>query len=267
MRSFRVFHEKERTRWTLKDIPWERLEASEVPRTYVMLAKSAVMGESNSIAAVHGFLNEFMDDYDFSAFVSLWGYEELQHHYAFRTWLEHCGETIDDERVFAMREPYPPGITPTATLVTNLISEITACRVYHHMASHVTEPVLSLIFRNASRDEAIHAREFGYYARGRLERYPAELQSVLETLFVYTADINRQLKHPVSVFKGDLSELKQHETIDDGLYYFAELSQNTVENIRHQIYATFSRLTGLTLKTPSDVRRQLRKMIATQRKG
>ncbi len=266
LHSFLLFHRYEKTRWLVKDIPWSQIEPEEISVEHITIAKSAVMGECNSIAAAHGFLNEFVDDYDFSAFVSIWAYEELQHHYVFRTWLEHCGESIDDEPVKATRLPYPPGIAPAATLATNVISELTVHNAYRYFSQHVTEPVLGKILRNVSRDEARHAEEFAYYAQQRLERYPEELQAVLETLYVYSADPDRPLKHPVSVFKGDLPELRDRETIDDGLYYFAALSESSVKKLHQQIYAAFSRFTGLKLNTPTDVRRELRLIIAAKRK-
>jgi hypothetical protein len=267
MHSVQVFHDYERTRWTLKDIPWQDIKQEEVSAEYLMLARSAVMGECNSIAAVHGFLNEFTDDYDFSAFVSIWGYEELQHHYAFRTWLTKCGETVNEEPVKATRQPYPPGITPASTLATNVISELTVCYAYHHTAAQIKEPVLGSILQHASRDEARHAKAFTFYAQRRLGKYPAELESVLETLYVYAADEQHPLKHPVSVFKGDLPELQNQETIDDGLAYFAQLSNEYLEKLRRQIFTAFSRVTGLNLLTPLDVRRELKRVILSESKA
>lgn len=265
MYGFTAFHRYERSRWTLKDLPWQDIKKGAVSPEYIMLARSAVMGECNSIAAVHGFLNEFVDDYDFSAFVSVWGYEELQHHFAFRTWLMKCGEQIDEVPISATRQPYPPGITPASTLATNVISEFTVCNAYHNTAFKIDEPVLRMILDLAARDEARHARAFCFYAQRRLNQYPEELQSVLETLYVYSADQQQPLKHPVSVFKGNLPELQNHETIDDGLNYFAQLSKENVEKLHGQFYSAFSRFTGLSLKTPLDVRRALRELAPSQK--
>lgn len=91
MHSFDVFHHYERNHWQLRDI--DAVGHALVEPEYVMLAQSAVMGECNSLAAIHGFFNEFVDDYDFSVFVAIWGYQELQHHYAFKTWLRVVDQT------------------------------------------------------------------------------------------------------------------------------------------------------------------------------
>src|SRR5579859_4628806 len=101
MHSFDVFRHYERVHWKLADLDIDSVDPTLVRPEYVTLAKSATMGESNVIAAVHGFLNEFVDDYDFSTFAVVWGYQEVQHHYAFRSWLEAVGERVADEAVTA----------------------------------------------------------------------------------------------------------------------------------------------------------------------
>ncbi len=264
MRSFDVFHRYEQTQWQLRDIDWASIRRDLVRPEYVTLAKSAVMGECNSIAAVHGFLNEFVDDYDFSAFVSIWGFQELQHHYAFRTWLTHLGLDVDGARVAATRPPYPPGTTRAATLATNVISELTVNAVYRSLGGVVEEPVLRDILVRASQDEARHAREFLYFTRRRLDEAPDELASVLETLYVYTADPRIALKHPVSVFKESAAFFQGHETIDDGFAYFRSLDDGEkLRRLRTSIFHAFTRLTRITFERPADIRRALARLIAT----
>lgn len=235
MHSYDVFSHYERLHWKLADLDVGSIDPAAVRPEYVTLAKSATMGESNVIAAVHGFLNEFVDDYDFSTFAVVWGYQEVQHHYAFRGWLAGVGESVDDRAVGAMREPYAPGTTPSATLATNIISELTVNHIYRGMAAWVEEPVLKQLLLNASRDEAGHAREFIRYTADRLVREPAELPSVLETLYVYSADA--AIKHPVSTFKSGLSELADAETIDTGFELFLEKAADTgeIEALRAKI--------------------------------
>ncbi|MCG8422278.1 MAG: ferritin-like domain-containing protein [Proteobacteria bacterium] len=259
MHSFELYHNYEKHEWTLKDIPWDQIDRDVVKPEYIKLARSAVMGECNSVAALHGFLNESSDDYDFAAYASIWGYQEIKHHYAFRTWLSHISEDtgVDDTRVEATREAYPPGITVASTLATNIISELTVCHVYSRLALHVNEPVLKKILSLASQDESRHAREFTYYARRRIERYPAELPSVLETLYVYVSDPEHPVKHPVSVFKGQMLEKDGGETIDDSFTYFMQVDGSNLERLRTIIMNRFSQLTGYKLERPAQIRRAL----------
>ncbi len=251
MHSFEIFHRYEQSHWHLKDIPWERIQRDRVRPEDILLARSAVMGECNSIAALHGFLNEAIDDYDFSAYASIWGYQELQHHYAFKTWLQHLNADVETQPVEASRAPYPPGITFAATLATNIISELTVCHGYLYVSRQVAEPVLKDIITRASHDEARHAREFLYYTGRRLDRHPTELASVLETLYVYMADPDKLIKHPVTVFKG--ASLELFEALDD----------TNCSRLRQKIFRTFSTLTGFPLDTPASIRRALRHVWVT----
>ena len=262
MHSFDVFRHYERLHWRLADLDFAAIDRALVRPEYVTLAKSATMGESNVIAAVHGFLNEFVDDYDFSTFAVVWGQQEVQHHYAFRSWLEAVGESVNDRAVDAMREPYAPGTTPSATLATNVISELTVNHVYRAVAAWVDEPVLRQLLLNASRDEAGHAREFIHYVTGRLQERPEELSSVLETLYVYSSQAT--IKHPVSTFKAGLTELDGEATIDTGFELFLEkvADEGELRQLQDKIRKTFAGITGLDLSSNARVRRALAEAIA-----
>jgi rubrerythrin len=262
MHSSDVFGHYERNHWRLSDLDFGAIRRDLVRPEYVTMARSSVMGESNVIAAVHGFLNEFVDDYDFSSFAVVWGYQEVQHHNAFRGWLRALDADVADAPVEAMREPYAPGSTPSATLATNIISELTVNHIYKSTARYVQEPVLRQLLTNTSRDEAAHAREFIYYCRERLRRHPEELTSVLETLYVYTAET--KIKHPVSMFKDNLTELQDHETIDTGFDLFLEqvADAGELEQLQGKIRKTFAGLTDLDLSSNSRVRRALAEQLA-----
>ncbi len=261
MHGYDVFRHYERKRWTIEDLPFDEINPDLVRPEYVTMVKSAVMGEANSIAAQHGFLNEF-DDYDFSAFVAVWGYEELQHHFAFRTWLDAVGVTMPSAPVEAMRAPYAPGTTPCATLATNIISELTVNHVYRSVAGWVEEPVLRGLMTRASRDEAGHAREFVHYARRRLAAHPDELASVLETLYVYTSE--QRIKHPVGVFKSGLAAVENHETIETAFDMFLAgiATEGELDRLQDNIRRAFAALTGLDVSTNGRVRRRLAEALA-----
>jgi hypothetical protein len=265
MSTYDLFCRYETQAWAIRDLPWDRLAPDRAHADYVRLARSAIMGECNSIAAQHGFLDESIgseaDDYEFGAFASLWGYEELRHHYAFRAWLEHLGETVEALPIASSRAPYPPGVTRVATLATNVISELTVFRVYRDLADEIEEPVLAEIMRLASADEARHASAFTEFARRRLLAHPEERASLLETLYFYVADTSSGIKHPVSVFKGSELGGGGTETIDDGFAYFLSRGKGADE-LRRKIYGVFSALAGFHLDSPKSVRRALGQLIA-----
>jgi rubrerythrin len=122
----------------------------------------------------------------------------------------------------------------------------------------VQEPVLREILTHVSQDEARHAREFRYFAERRLEDHPDEMASVVETLYVYTADPSQEIKHPVSVFKGSLPELEGLVTIDTGFNLFRSLtSADSVQRLREKIFQTFKLVTGCDVDRPASIRRAL----------
>ena len=257
MHSNDVFQHYERNHWRLCDVDFGAIRRDLVRPEYVTIARSTVMGEGTIVAGVHGFLNEFVDDYDFSSFALIWAYQEVQHHNAFRAWLRALDLDVEDAPVEATRPPYAPGSTPSATLATNIISELTVNHVYKSLARYVQEPVLRDLMIKASRDEASHAREFIHYTRARLARHPDELPSVLETLHVYTSDT--RIRHPVGLFKSGLTELAGHETIDTAFELFLEqvADADELEALHTKIRKTFGGLTDLDLSTNSRVRRAL----------
>jgi hypothetical protein len=259
LHSARVFTAYQHATWVMEQIPWDEFRPDLVAPEYVVFAKGAIMGESNSIAATHGLLEEFADDYDFSQFACIWGYQEVQHHLVFQTWLQLAGHEVSYEKINAMREPYPPGVTRAATLATNVICEVLSNHLYKCVSRAMREPVIAKITGRASGDEARHAREFAYYAKRRLATNPEECASVMETLYVYMGKSRELYRHPVSRFKGHLPELEGHVTIDTIFEYFAEVDQDNIEwqKCCEQLFMYFSDITGHRITRMSDVRRAI----------
>ena len=131
MHSYDVFSHYERLHWRLTDLDFGSIDPAAVRPEYVTLAKSATMGESNvSTPPCNGFLNEFVDDYDFSTFAVVWGYQEVQHHYAFRVggwrrsasgWTTGRSAPCASRTLPAPRRPprWPPTSSPSSRSTTS----------------------------------------------------------------------------------------------------------------------------------------------------
>ena len=94
MHTYTVFKQYERNHWQLNDIAFSKVRRELVRPEYLTMAKSGGMRDSNVIAAVHRFLNELTDDYDFSTCAVVWGYQDVQHHYAFKSWRNAVDEYV-----------------------------------------------------------------------------------------------------------------------------------------------------------------------------
>ncbi|MFZ9764676.1 MAG: ferritin-like domain-containing protein, partial [Burkholderiaceae bacterium] len=74
---FRAF---ERVRWDLeKDIPWDQFDPSKLTDEQAMTIKMNAITEWAALPATEMFLRDNRDDSDFSAFMSVWFYEEQKH--------------------------------------------------------------------------------------------------------------------------------------------------------------------------------------------
>ncbi len=252
--SFDVFEHYERLQWKVSDLGLGDIRRDLIHPIYIPLVKGVVMGEATSLPGLHGFLSEFHDDYDCSAFVAIWAYQELQHHYAFRAWLKAVDVHIDQDKIEALREPYEAGITPSATLTTNVISEIIVNTVYRALSEWVEEPVLADLFLRASRDEAGHAREFLYYLKRRLELYPNELKSVLERIHFYVT--SPRLNHPVGVYKHQrVEEMRGYETVDDVIDIYLQFSPpDALEKLQAKLRRMLGTAVGRDLSRNAAIR-------------
>ena len=258
MRSFEIFHRYEKTWWNLRELPWDTLGKNSITDQDVQFARAAVLGEATFLPGLHSFLEGGRDDYDLSSFVSIWAYQELQHHFAFRTWLERSGVGLNQATVDETRPPFPEGNTLAQTLCSNLIGELVVCQSYAQVAECTSDPVLKLIFINASADEGRHARGFADYTKMQIERDPDAIISVLETLYFYAGDKRIPVRHPSGVFKGDLPPQFEGElSISEGFEMFSEVAKVDTERLRRRVFGAFSALTDYRLETPRDVRRAI----------
>src|ERR1700750_534009 len=75
-----LFKQLEAVRWDMdKDIPWDSFDASQLTDEQARTIKMNAITEWSALAATEMFLRDNRDDSDFSAFMSVWFYEEQKH--------------------------------------------------------------------------------------------------------------------------------------------------------------------------------------------
>ena len=75
-----LFQTFERVRWSLDtDIPWDRFDASLLSDEQARTIKMNAITEWAALPATEMFLRDNRHDSDFSAFMSVWFYEEQKH--------------------------------------------------------------------------------------------------------------------------------------------------------------------------------------------
>jgi ferredoxin/rubrerythrin len=158
----------EHIRWRLDAIPWSEVDGARAPADLRAVVREMAFAENATYTATQRFLEAFFDDIDFTRWISVWFYEETRHPHVLGEWLRRVGEPIAVDVVLKGRVSTPFMKSVVGTLVTNVISEITAAQAYRALARRSPEPVLAGIARRIAGDEARHASSFFRFARQRL---------------------------------------------------------------------------------------------------
>jgi rubrerythrin len=163
----------ERVRWPLDAVPWDELDVARATPELRAVVREMAFSENATYSATQRFLEAFCDDLDFSRWVAVWFYEETRHPYVLVEWLRRVGEVLPPGFVSTGRVSTPFMRSLTGTLVTNVISEVTAAQAYRRLGARSTEPLLRQLALRIAGDEARHAGSFFRFARKRLEGAPA----------------------------------------------------------------------------------------------
>lgn len=190
----------ERVRWSLADIPWDRLEPAKATAELRALVREMTFYEHATYSATQRFLEAFFDDVDVTQWIAVWFYEETKHPHALSEWLRRTGEPFADDAVLKGRVSTPFMRSAVGTLVTNVVSEVTVAQAYRRMAARSPEPVLAGIARAIAGDEARHAASFFRFARKRLAADPPEVarRERARGLEVLQAWLGGGTTHPVA---------------------------------------------------------------------
>ena len=246
----------ERVRWNLADIPWKDLVPEDAPPELRAVVREMAFSENATYSATQRFLEAFFDDIDFSKWISVWFYEETRHPHLLIEWLRRVGEKVPDDLVLKGRVSTPFMRSIVGTLVTNVISEVTAAQAYRRLTR--AEPVLAGIARRISGDEARHAATFFRFAWRRLASEDPETARRsrargLEVLQAWLGGVS-QTTHPVA---------QMIERLNEGVD-LASLDLDFTP-VRVRVVRVVGLLLDLPLRREEDVATTLRDLLAARR--
>ena len=240
----------ERARWWLDDIAWDEVDAAAAPMELRAVVREMAFSENATYSATQRFLETFFEDVTFSQWMSVWFYEETRHPHVLMEWLRCVGEPLSSDFVVKGRVSTPFMRSAFGTLVTNVISEVTASQAYLRLARQSPEPVLADLATRIARDEARHAATFFRFARERLDATadePARRDRArgLEVLLAWLGG-PQGTTHPVA----QMLDRLQDGAIDLGLL-----------GIRRRVVRVIGLLLGLSLTTEADAAAALRRLL------
>lgn len=248
----------ERVRWSLDSIPWDALDAARAHEDLRAIVREMAFSEHATYSATQRFLESFYDDVDFTQWIAVWFYEETRHPHLLIEWLRRIGEPTSTDFVLKGRISTPFMRSIVGTLVTNVISEVTAAQAYRHLARTSPEPVLAGIARLIAGDEARHAASFFRFARKTLSSVSADVARRerargLEVLQAWLGGA-RPATHPVAQMIQRIHESEDRGSLD--LDFSA---------VRKRVVHVVGLLLDLPLRDDADVAIVLRDLLAQGR--
>lgn len=165
-----LFKSLESARWDMeKDIPWDRFDASQLTDEQAMTVKMNAITEWSALPATEMFLRDNRGDSDFSAFMSVWFFEEQKHALVLMEYLRRFKPEMvpTEQELDAVRFEFDPA-PPLETLMLHFCGEIRLNHWYRRAAEWHTEPVIKHIYETISRDEARHGGAYLRYMKKAL---------------------------------------------------------------------------------------------------
>jgi len=165
-----LFKSLERVRWNMeRDVPWADFDRTRLTDEQALTIKFNAITEWAALPATEMFLRDNQHDSDFSAFMSVWFYEEQKHSLVLMEYLRRFRPDLapTEQELHAVRFKFDPA-PPLETLMLHFCGEIRLNHWYRRAAEWHTEPVIRTIYDLIARDEARHGGAYLQYMKKAL---------------------------------------------------------------------------------------------------
>lgn len=198
-----LFAQLEKARWNMAtDIPWDQFDVSLLTDEQAETVKMNAITEWSALPATEMFLRDFRHDSDFSAFMSIWFYEEQKHSLVLMEYLRRFRPDLlpSEDELHAVRFEFDPA-PPLETLMLHFCGELRLTQWYRCASEWHTEPVIKAIYKTLSHDEARHGGAYLKYMKQAIARYGDEARRAFAKLGFLMASSGRSGKplHPTNL--------------------------------------------------------------------
>ena len=203
MLSPELFKTLEAVRWNMEsDVPWESFDASKLSDEQARTIKMNAITEWAALPATEMFLRDNLDDSDFSAFISVWFFEEQKHSLVLMEYLRRFRPQLipTEAELHAVRFTFDPA-PALETLMLHFCGEIRLNHWYRRASDWHTEPVIKHIYGLISRDEARHGGAYLQYMKRAIGKFGDQARASFAKIGVLMASSNRtaQALHPTNL--------------------------------------------------------------------
>ncbi len=270
-----LFRDLEKSRWNMaSDIPWESFDPTRLSDEQATTIKMNAITEWSALPATEMFLRDNQDDSDFSAFMSIWFYEEQKHSLVLMDYLKRFRPDLvpTEQELHAVRFPFDPA-PALETLMLHFCGEIRLTQWYRRASEWHTEPVIKKIYDTISKDEARHAGAYYRYMKRAIEKMGGEAKLAFAKIGVLMASSGKSGKplHPTnlhvnkSLFPNDTvqSRLPDPEWLERWLDTQIQFDKVWESRVVNGILKQMSSLFDRTFETSTDLNRFRKELIAS----
>lgn len=252
-----LFKSLEQVRWNMDtDIPWEQYDASRLTPEQAQTIKMNAITEWSALPATEMFLRDNRDDSDFSAFMSIWFFEEQKHSLVLMEYLRrfHPELVPTEAELDQVRFEFDPA-PRLETLMLHFCGEIRLNHWYRCASEWHTEPVIKHIYKIISQDEARHGGAYLRYMKKSLAEVGDVARAAFSKIGVLMASARRTEKplHPTnlhvnqSLFPNDTVQSRLPDPdwlerwLDGQIRFDGVWEKRVVDRILHNMSLLFER--------------------------
>jgi hypothetical protein len=252
-----LFKSLEAVRWNMEtDIPWADFDASLLSDEQAQTIKMNAITEWSALPATEMFLRDNRHDSDFSAFMSVWFFEEQKHALVLMEYLRRFRPDLvpTHEELHQVRFEFDPA-PALETLTLHFCGEIRLNHWYRRASEWHTEPVIKHIYKVLSQDEARHGGAYLRYMKKYLAELGDSARAAFAKIAVLMASAKRTAKalHPTNLHVNEAlyprdtvqSRLPDPQWLerwlDEQIKFDAVWETKVVERILHNMSLLFER--------------------------
>ena len=171
-----LFKQLEAVRWNMdSDIAWDNFDADKLSDEQAMTIKMNAITEWSALPATEMFLRDNRGDSDFSAFMSVWFFEEQKHSLVLMEYLRRFRPELvpTEAELDNVRFEFDPA-PALETLMMHFCGEVRLNHWYRRASEWHSEPLIKHIYGLIAKDEARHAGAYLKYLKQAIARAAAD---------------------------------------------------------------------------------------------
>lgn len=198
-----LFKQLEAVRWNMDtDISWSSFDPLQLTDEQAKTIKMNAITEWSALPATEMFLRDNRGDSDFSAFMSIWFFEEQKHSLVLMEYLRRFRPDLapTEAELHEVRFEFESA-PPLETLMLHFCGEIRLNHWYRCASEWHTEPVIKQIYTRLSQDEARHGGAYLRYMKRAIGQFGNQACAAFAKVGVLMASARRtsQALHPTNL--------------------------------------------------------------------